>query len=72
MLEDPLETFSYAFNAPEGGRSRNLIRAAYHAKDLGASIEDIIALMHEINDYMDYPLPDREFQANIINQIQRW
>lgn len=72
LLEDPLETFQYAFEAPNGQGSRNMIRAAHHAVDLGASREDVIALMHQINNYWDYPMPEDRLQATIIAQIERW
>jgi len=51
-LADPRETFDYAFDHPTyTGLSNKLIRAAYHAKDLGANNEEIEALMEEINNY---------------------
>ena len=71
LLADPLETFNYAFEANDGAGSRSLIRAAYHAKDLGASQEQIIELMHEINDYWIRPLDEERLQNTIIAQIER-
>lgn len=72
QLADPLVTFEYAFEAEPGGRSLSLIRAAKHAKDLGSTNEDIIALMHAINDYWQFPLDNSELQRTILNQISRW
>jgi hypothetical protein len=72
MLDNPFATFDYAFESADGNGSRNLIRAAYHAKDLGASKEEIIDLMHEINNYWLYPMPETRFNNTILSQIRRW
>lgn len=72
MLDDPLSTFSYAFFANEGEGSRSLIRAAYHARDLGMKTDDIIKLMHEISNYWDEPLDENRMEKTIISQIKRW
>jgi len=71
MLDDPLETFNYAFECTANG-SVNLIRAAYHAKDLGATKEEVLELMRDINDFWVYPLEERRFQNTILTQIDRW
>ena len=72
MMDDPLETFSYAFEAANGEGSRMMIRAAHYAVDLGSSMEDTIALMHQINNYWDESMSEERFETTIINQIQRW
>lgn len=72
MLADPLTTFSYAFEAPMGAGSRNLIRAAYHARDLGLDKEGIIDLINQINQYWTYPIDDERLEKTIISQIMRW
>ena len=72
LLNDPQETFNYAFSAQQGGRSRSLIRAAYHAKDLGASTEEIVSLMEEINNYWIDPLAPTRFENTILTQVRRW
>ena len=71
QLSDPLSTFEYAFECTTAG-SRNMIRAAKHALDLGASTEEIVELMDSINDYWDEPLEEERFQSTIISQIRRW
>lgn len=71
-LADPLGTFFYAYEAMPGTRSRSLIRAAYHARDLKASNEDIIELVKDINTYWDDPLEDKELERNIFSQINRF
>lgn len=72
QLADPLTTFEYAYEAEVGGRSLALIRAAKHAKDLGATNEEIIELMWAINNYWVEPLPDKEMESTLISQIRRW
>ncbi len=71
LLEDPLNTFSYAYMAEEGEGSRSLIRAVYHAKDLGMSLDETIELMHDINNYWYYPLDSKRLDTTIISQIKR-
>lgn len=71
LLDDELETFNYAFNCTTNG-SLNMIRAAKHARDLGMPKDEIINLMHRINDYWIYPLDNHRFQNTIISQISRW
>ena len=72
LLADELTTFSYAFESAQGGRSRAMIRAAYHAKDLGMPADDIVELIYRINNYMDYPLEQSRVDNTIISQIRRW
>ncbi|MFA7029627.1 MAG: hypothetical protein WC179_05090 [Candidatus Cloacimonadaceae bacterium] len=72
LLNNPLSTFAYAFEASRGEGSRSLIRAAYHAKDLGMQVDDIIDLMYEISNYWDTPLDNHRMEKTIIAQIKRW
>lgn len=72
LLNNPLDTFFYAFEAQNGEGSRSLIRAAYHARDLGATTEQIIDLMHEINDYWVVPLDATRLENTIISQVRRF
>jgi len=72
-LADPRETFDYAFEHPTyTGLSNKLIRAAYHARDLGASNEEIEALIEEINNYKVLPLERTRLEQTILSQIRRW
>lgn len=73
LLADKLTTFAPAFNALPGEGSRKLIWAANYAyKDLGATKEETIALVREINNYWLYPLEERRFENTIESQILRW
>lgn len=70
MLEDKLNTFIYAYEAPNGQGSRSLIHAAYHAKDLGASKEDTLSLIEDINSYWHSPMDPERF-SKILQQVER-
>ena len=75
MLEDAMGTFSYAYDyehSSGSGNSSMLIRAAKHAKDLGATREQVLNLMHDINSYWIVPLEEKRFDRTIIAQIDRW
>ncbi len=72
LLDDPLETFNWAFNASNGDGSRSMIRAALYAKDLGANQEYIINLMYKINEYWTSPMEESRLENTIISQIRRY
>lgn len=60
QLKDPLVTFEYAFEARHGQGSLNMYRMVRHAKDLGASEEDVHRLIDECNEYWESPMyPER-------------
>lgn len=71
LLNDPLGTFFYAYEAEEGEGSRAMIRAALHAKDLGATEKETVELMYDINDYWVYPMEEIRFERTILNYIER-
>lgn len=71
-LKNPLETFFYAFNAKQGEGSRMIYKAAKHAKDLGASKQQVLELVHSINNYWIYPMDKNRFENTIIKQIENW
>ena len=72
LLSDPLTTFNYAFEAPEGKGSVSLYRAAKHAKDLGMGKEEVIELIQEINSYWTRPMDQTRLNNTLIKQIQDW
>ena len=51
LLEDPLNTFRFAFECKAGTGSLNMYKAIQLAKDLGASLEEIHQLIDDINEY---------------------
>ena len=56
LLADPTTTFEYAFEAPYGQGSRNMYRMVRHAQDLGASLEEALQLLEDVNDYWEQPM----------------
>ena len=71
QLNDPETTFTYAYNAPHGAGSRSLIRAAYHARDLGANLDQTIDLINDINEYWEFPMPQSRMEETLLKQIRR-
>lgn len=70
LLNDPLETFAFAFNAPYGAGSRSVIRAIYYLRDLGGTLEDALALFNDIQEYWESPFPPARANA-MVDQIKR-
>lgn len=70
LLTDPLSTFWYAFDCVKGRRSTTLYRAARHAKDLGASLEETVDLLEQINNYLTDPLGEERY-TKLVEQIVR-
>jgi len=71
MLENAITTFWYLFEAENGQRSLTLIRAAKHAKDLGATKQQVIDLMDSAQEYWVEPLEEERYQRTIIKQVER-
>ena len=63
LLDNPTETFWYAYNCEKGKRSLSLYKAARHAMDLGASLTYTLGLLEEINEYVVEPLPSERFNS---------
>ena len=70
LLDNPLSTFAYAYEAPFGSGSRNLIRAAMHAKDLGADSSYVQELLQNINSWWEAPMEPSRFER-ILHQAIR-
>ena len=73
LLADPEQTFSYAFYAPNGTGSRNMYRMMQHAKLLGASLDETLQLLEDVNEFWSMDkgaLPDDRFQK-LIDQCKR-
>lgn len=58
QLNDPTTTFEYCFEARHGEGSRSMYRMMRHAQDLGATQEEVLQLLEDVNDYWDSPMPD--------------
>jgi hypothetical protein len=65
-LEDPRETFTYAFEAEKGQRSVLMYRALAHAIDLGADENYIQGLANDINQYWLEPMDDERLQRTLV------
>jgi len=66
LLQDPSETFYYAFNAEVGGRSIAMYKALAHAIDLGADSNYIYSLAKEINEYWVEPMNEARLQNTLV------
>lgn len=53
LLNDPLHTFVYCYESALGTGSLNMYKMIQHAKDLGATLEDIHELIDDVNEYWD-------------------
>lgn len=51
LLSDPLNTFAYAYECNSGQGSLSMYRMMQHAKDLGATPDDIVNLLDDVNEY---------------------
>jgi len=72
LIADPLTTFQSAFECTNGSGSRELIKAAYYARDLGMSNEAIESLMWEISDYWIQPMDPERMETTILSQVRRF
>jgi hypothetical protein len=71
-LDNPLQTFAYAFEAKNGEGSLMLYRAFKHAADLGASKDEVIQLITDINGYWENPMEDERLDKTILSQIHAY
>lgn len=62
QLNDPTTTFEYAFEAKYGEGSRNMYRMMRHAQDLGATQEEVLQLIEDVNDYWENPMPEERME----------
>ena len=71
MLSNKFITFKFAFDSTTGNRHKNMILAINRAYDLGATYEEALQLLEEINDFIDYPLELTEFQKTILPHLRK-
>lgn len=62
QLNDPTTTFEYAFEARHGEGSRSMYRMMRHAQDLGATQEEVLQLLEDVNTYWDSPMPEERLE----------
>lgn len=65
-LEDPRETFAFAFEAEKGQRSVLMYRALAYAIDLGADGDYVRSLASEINHYWVEPMDEERLQRTLV------
>ena len=65
-LDDPRETFNFAFEAEKGERSVKIYRALAYAIDLGADETYLKRLAHEINDYYIEPMDTDRLERTLL------
>ena len=70
-LEDPRETFSFAFEAEKGERSVKVYRALAYAIDLGADEDYIVSLANEINNYFIEPMTEDRLMRTLVTPALR-
>ena len=72
MIENPLDTFGYCFNAEEGKGSLAMYRMVMHAFDLGASLDEIEQIVQEVNyEFWDTPMDEDRLRKTILDPIRR-
>lgn len=62
QLNDPTTTFEYCFEARHGEGSRSMYRMMRHAQDLGATLEEVLQLLDDVNDYWTSPMPEERLE----------
>ena len=70
-LEDPMETFSFAFHAEQGERSVLMYRALAYAIDLGCDEEYLKNLAEEINSYWVVPMDKDRLERTLVTPALR-
>lgn len=71
FLDDPRETFSYAFEAESGERSNKMYRALAHAIDLGGDTSYVKQLADEINNSWVQAMDKGRLQRTLIEPALR-
>lgn len=71
QLNDPRETFFYAFDGEPGQRSVLMYRALAHAIDLGADANYLKTLAYEINDWWASPLEESRLERTLLQPALR-
>jgi hypothetical protein len=56
QLNDPTTTFEWAFEANFGEGSRQMYRMVRYAQDLGATLEESLQLLEDVNEYWEQPM----------------
>jgi len=68
-LKRPFSTFEFAYNATSGEGTTKLLAAIHLAKEMGASGDYIMDLVHSINNFWDHPMPEHRLQSTVMTAI---
>lgn len=68
-LEHPYTTFGYAYDCDQGKGTNMMLGAISQAKELGASREYIIDLLHSINNFWESPMPQHRLEATVMTAV---
>jgi len=68
-LQKPFSTFGFAYDADNGEGTTKLLAAIHVAKELGASREYIMDLVHSINNFWDHSMPEHRLQSTVMTAI---
>ena len=69
QLQQPLSAFSFAYECDSGDGTTNMLGAIAKAKELGASREYIIDLLHSINNFWDNPMSKQRLNSTVMTAI---
>lgn len=68
-LQSPFNTFGYAYEAANGEGTTKLLAAIHQAKELGASSEYIIDMVHSINAFWDIPMSLTRLKSTVLTAV---
>lgn len=68
-LQKPFQTFGFAYDAEDGSGTNKLLAAIHRAKELGASKEYIVDMVHSINNFWDKSMPLHRLQSTVLTAI---
>lgn len=70
-LKHRMDTFSYAYECTSNG-VKHMIAAAFEANSMGASKEEIIELLEDVNAYWVSPLPRSRMDNEVLTVVNRF
>lgn len=71
-LQNSMDTFDYAYDAPTGTGTRSLIRLAFEANEMGASKEEIEAIIRDVNNFWINPMSEEKLRTTVLPVLNRF
>ena len=68
-LQRPFQTFGFAYDAESGEGTTKMLAAIHKAKELNATREYIVDLLHSINNFWDHSMPEHRLQGTVMTAI---